>query len=178
MKVGSGIAFHACQAASAATHMRLMMQLRVHKNALSVYADSGGADIACYIPPDLVGHVSMLGRRLHIPPDLQASNSCLLPAVSMQWPPFLIQLSRLPHTSYRPSPLPTHFSSPCKGCLYNPQRCLSKLGQHLYPSPGVQMSISACCVYCMTAFPANCLARPCSRPSPPPPPPLPSLTPS
>ncbi|KAK9849801.1 hypothetical protein WJX84_003846 [Apatococcus fuscideae] len=49
------------------------MQLRVHKNALSVYADSGGADIACYIPPDLVGHVSMLGRRLHIPPDLQAS---------------------------------------------------------------------------------------------------------
>ncbi|KAK9837808.1 hypothetical protein WJX74_005578 [Apatococcus lobatus] len=49
------------------------VQVRLHKNALSVHANSEGADITCFIPPDLTGHLSLLGRRLFLPPDVQAS---------------------------------------------------------------------------------------------------------
>ena len=49
----------------------LALQVRLHKNALSVHATSEGADITCFIPPDLTGHLSLLGRRLFFPPDVQ-----------------------------------------------------------------------------------------------------------
>lgn len=54
----------------------LALQVRLHKNALSVHAKSAGADITCFIPPDLTGHLSLLGRRLFLPPDIQVDYPC------------------------------------------------------------------------------------------------------
>ena len=67
----------------------LALQVRLHKNALSVHANSAGADITCFIPPDLTGHLSLLGRRLFLPPEIQVVQSYFCPCAD----PHVILLS-------------------------------------------------------------------------------------